>query len=157
MKKIILTVSALAIAGTLAFWGDADAGPGKGQGYKNSKQAVRQADRDDDVTIAVAIDLGSRDIIRDYLRDNYVRNCPPGLAKKHNGCLPPGQAKKRYRIGEYLAHDVEYSAVGRGLLDRLGPPPAGYMYVNVDKDILLISQATKKVVDAVTLLSAVGN
>ena len=20
--------------------------------------------------------------------------CPPGLAKKHNGCLPPGQAKK---------------------------------------------------------------
>jgi hypothetical protein len=23
--------------------------------------------------------------------------CPPGLAKKHNGCLPPGQAKKLYR------------------------------------------------------------
>lgn len=22
------------------------------------------------------------------------RNCPPGLAKKHNGCMPPGQAKK---------------------------------------------------------------
>ena len=21
-------------------------------------------------------------------------NCPPGLAKKHNGCMPPGQAKK---------------------------------------------------------------
>lgn len=24
-------------------------------------------------------------------------NCPPGLAKKHNGCMPPGQAKKYYR------------------------------------------------------------
>ena len=23
--------------------------------------------------------------------------CPPGLAKKHNGCMPPGQAKKLYR------------------------------------------------------------
>ena len=22
-------------------------------------------------------------------------NCPPGLAKKNNGCLPPGQASKR--------------------------------------------------------------
>jgi hypothetical protein len=22
------------------------------------------------------------------------RGCPPGLAKKHNGCMPPGQAKK---------------------------------------------------------------
>ena len=23
--------------------------------------------------------------------------CSPGLAKKHNGCMPPGQAKKLYR------------------------------------------------------------
>jgi hypothetical protein len=22
------------------------------------------------------------------------KDCPPGLAKKDNGCLPPGQAKK---------------------------------------------------------------
>ena len=26
--------------------------------------------------------------------------CPPGLAKKHNGCLPPGQAKKMYNVGQ---------------------------------------------------------
>jgi hypothetical protein len=26
-----------------------------------------------------------------------VGGCPPGLAKKHNGCMPPGQAKKLYR------------------------------------------------------------
>lgn len=26
-----------------------------------------------------------------------VGGCPPGLAKKHNGCMPPGQAKKRDR------------------------------------------------------------
>jgi len=24
-------------------------------------------------------------------------DCPPGLAKKDNGCLPPGQAKKQDR------------------------------------------------------------
>jgi hypothetical protein len=23
------------------------------------------------------------------------KDCPPGLAKKDNGCLPPGQAKKQ--------------------------------------------------------------
>lgn len=28
--------------------------------------------------------------------------CPPGLAKKNNGCMPPGQAKKAYGIGERL-------------------------------------------------------
>ena len=39
--------------------------------------------------------------LRDWRDDNrwgnvagYSNNCPPGLAKKNNGCLPPGQAKK---------------------------------------------------------------
>ena len=27
-------------------------------------------------------------------------SCPPGLAKKGNGCLPPGQAKKLYNVGQ---------------------------------------------------------
>ena len=31
-----------------------------------------------------------------------VGGCPPGLAKKHNGCLPPGQAKKLYNVGQRL-------------------------------------------------------
>jgi hypothetical protein len=38
-----------------------------------------------------------------YDRDNYGyngRNCPPGLAKKHNGCMSPGQAKKRWSRGD---------------------------------------------------------
>jgi hypothetical protein len=26
--------------------------------------------------------------------------CPPGLAKKNNGCLPPGQAKKLFNVGQ---------------------------------------------------------
>jgi hypothetical protein len=42
---------------------------------------------------------------RSYRDDNQRygalgANCPPGLAKKNNGCLPPGQAKKRYGLGE---------------------------------------------------------
>ena len=28
------------------------------------------------------------------------RNCPPGLAKKRNGCLPPGIAKKHFDVGD---------------------------------------------------------
>jgi hypothetical protein len=31
--------------------------------------------------------------------------CPPGLAKKGNGCLPPGQAKKRFAQGQRLERD----------------------------------------------------
>ena len=31
-------------------------------------------------------------------------NCPPGLAKKNNGCQPPGQAKKLYNVGQRLPY-----------------------------------------------------
>lgn len=40
-----------------------------------------------------------------YYRDGryYGSSCPPGLAKKNNGCLPPGQAKKaRWGVGQRL-------------------------------------------------------
>ncbi|URD61020.1 hypothetical protein M8312_00415 [Sphingomonas sp. KRR8] len=29
------------------------------------------------------------------------RGCPPGLAKKHNGCMPPGQARRLNRGDRY--------------------------------------------------------
>ncbi|HYJ81682.1 MAG TPA: hypothetical protein VEW26_02430, partial [Allosphingosinicella sp.] len=32
----------------------------------------------------------------------YDRFCPPGLAKKGNGCLPPGQAKKLFARGQRI-------------------------------------------------------
>ncbi len=28
------------------------------------------------------------------------RSCPPGLAKKNNGCLPPGIAKQSFNVGD---------------------------------------------------------
>ena len=38
-----------------------------------------------------------------------VGGCPPGLAKKHNGCMPPGQAKKLYRIGQRFPRNYGYA------------------------------------------------
>jgi hypothetical protein len=29
-----------------------------------------------------------------------TRSCPPGLAKKNNGCLPPGIAKQHFNVGD---------------------------------------------------------
>jgi len=41
--------------------------------------------------------------------------CPPGLAKKNNGCLPPGQAKKLFARGQR----VPYGYDGLMRYDRL--------------------------------------
>jgi hypothetical protein len=39
--------------------------------------------------------------------------CPPGLAKKHNGCMPPGQAKKFYRGQRWESGYGTYYTYGR--------------------------------------------
>jgi hypothetical protein len=34
--------------------------------------------------------------------------CPPGLAKKNNGCLPPGQAKRQFAQGQRIPGGYNY-------------------------------------------------
>lgn len=74
--------------------------------------------------------------------------CPPGLAKKNNGCMPPGQAKK-YSIGHPLPDDVPFSDLPEELRKALGVPPKGRKYVQVDQDVLLITEGTNLVLDAI--------
>jgi len=90
-----------------------------------------------------------RAAVHDYY-DGQFRGgrCPPGLAKKHNGCMPPGQAKK-WRVGERLPRDVVYYDVPRPLVVQMGAPPSGYRYVRVASDILMIAIGTGLVVDAI--------
>ena len=76
-------------------------------------------------------------------------HCPPGLAKKHNGCMPPGQAKI-WHMGRPLPKDVVIYELPPALVVKIGPPPSGYKYVRVAADVLLIAVGTRMVVDAIT-------
>lgn len=80
--------------------------------------------------------------------------CPPGLAKKHNGCMPPGQAKK-WAIGRVLPAGVVYYPVPQAVVVQIGLPPAGYRYVRVANDILLLAIGSRMVVDAITDLGRI--
>lgn len=94
-----------------------------------------------------------RTFIHDYYADYYRKgHCPPGLAKKHNGCMPPGQAKK-WVIGRPLPRDVVFYDLEPHVLAYLGPPPPGHRFVRVAQDILLIAIGTGMVVDAIDDLS----
>ena len=44
----------------------------------------------------------SRKVYQGHATANYWgnRSCPPGLAKKNNGCLPPGIAKRSFNVGD---------------------------------------------------------
>ncbi len=74
--------------------------------------------------------------------------CPPGLAKKNNGCMPPGQAKA-YVLGRPLPSQVIFYDVPASVSVQIGLPPAGHRYVRVASDILLIAVGTGMVVDAI--------
>jgi Ni/Co efflux regulator RcnB len=90
-----------------------------------------------------------RAAVREYYGKDFSRGrCPPGLAKKHNGCMPPGQAKK-WQIGHSLPRDVIFYRVPQPLVVQIGQPPAGYRYVRVASDILMIAIGTGMVVDAI--------
>ncbi len=74
--------------------------------------------------------------------------CPPGLAKKHNGCMPPGQAKK-WALGQPLPASLIQYPVPGGVIAQIGRAPAGYKYVRVANDILLVALGTMMVMDAI--------
>ena len=82
-------------------------------------------------------------------RSFNVRHCPPGLAKKGPGCLPPGQAKKAYSLGRPLPREVLFYELPAQVAVRLGPPPSGHRFVRVAADILLIAIGTGMVIDAI--------
>ena len=113
----------------------------------------RHSDRDDRPDRRAHFEDRQRVVVREYYVEQFRQGrCPPGLAKKHNGCMPPGQAKK-WQVGRELPREVVYYAVPQTLVVRIGPPPPGYRYVRVDSDILMLAIGTRMVVDAIENLS----
>lgn len=90
-----------------------------------------------------------RTIVHEYYRESWRSGrCPPGLAKRHNGCMPPGHAR-RWEYGRRLPREVVFHDVPPALVVQLGVPRPGHRYVRVGADILLIALGTAIVVDAI--------
>ncbi len=128
--------------------GKGDKAKGRDDGGKGSRQAAR-APRP-----GAYFDDRNRDAVRTYYASagKGGKGCPPGLAKKNNGCQPPGQAKK-WHVGQPLPRDVVFYPVPSQLVVTLPPVPVGHRYVQVAGDILLIAIGSKMVVDGISGLS----
>src|SRR3954449_3863338 len=128
MKRLLI----LAGAGALLAAGPAIAKPGNGHGNGYGHG-------------------GDRGYAGDYGRGHGygIGGCPPGLAKKHKGCMPPGQAKKLYR-GEHFPSGFgirySYRHIPYDLRRRYDLDPydryyysSGYLY-RVDPRTMLVEQ-----------------
>ncbi len=140
MKFARIAFAAVAASCLLAFpaWADKPAWAGKPAHAAAHSSAP-----------ASGFDQDTRRIIGEYYGTMARKGkCPPGLAKKNNGCLPPGQAKK-WAAGQPLPSELKYSRLPPDLLKRLPPPPPEHRYVRIAGDVLLIAIGTRMVIDAV--------
>ena len=150
MKTAVLMQSllALVIGGMLAI-GPVMADKPEWAGKKEKKEKKVKKEKKEKEGKREHFEDRHRVLVREYYGEHYRGGrCPPGLKKKHNGCEPPGKAKK-WKYGYVLPREVVYYEVPRPLVVEIGVPPPGYRYVRVDGDILMITISTRLVVDAI--------
>lgn len=100
----------LAGAAALAFSGQALAKPGNGHGPGQGHRYDNASDYDYGQGHGRGHGHGGR---YDNDRGYGIGGCPPGLAKKHNGCMPPGQARKLARGQRWRSGYGDYYSYGR--------------------------------------------
>ena len=126
---------------------------GRGEGQGHAGEHGRAQEMGPRVNLRLGGYFGEaqrRVVLQDHERMLRAGHCPPGLAKKGTGCMPPGQAHKAYVLGQPLPPGVVYYELPPTLAVRLGPPPAGHRFVRVAADILLIAVGTGMVIDAMS-------
>ena len=162
-RIVALALASLCVAGASIakdHGGHGNSGHGNDQG-KGKHSEVRGAEsRDDrgesgprhrqDVRPGAYFNDEHRTHARQYYSQTYAnaRNCPPGLARKHNGCMPPGQAKK-WAVGQPVPRGVTVYSVAQPVLRQLPPAPYGYRYARIGGNIVLVQQRNNVIVDII--------
>jgi hypothetical protein len=96
----------------------------------------------------IVISERDRDAVYDYYGTRYTPGaCPAGLVKRPDGCLP-GEPRGEWTMGEPLPDDVLSYPLPAVLLGQLTPPPSGYEYNRVGRDVLILHMDTRVVVGA---------
>ncbi len=162
-RILTLAVATLLLAGPALSKGkDDDDHGGKGHG-KHAQKAEGKQHKHDAKEHSKAVKRERKDIqpgsyfndqqrtgVRDYYVQTYsnAKKCPPGLAKKNNGCMPPGQARN-WAVGQPIPRGVTTYAVPQQVIVQLPPAPYGYRYTRIGGDIVLVQQQNNLIVDII--------
>jgi len=168
-RALALLAAALLLASPALAEKPEHAGKGKGADKQSQKQEMKAEKRDDKqrdkaekraekrerkkIKHGAYFNDEHRTHVRQYYTQYYAekRRCPPGLAKKNNGCMPPGQARK-WVVGQPIPAGVAIYSVPRPIIVHLPPAPYGYRYARVGGDIVLIQVQGNIIVDIIQAL-----
>ena len=101
------------------------------------------------IRLAVAVAAG---LVWVGAADAQPRHCPPGLQNKAVPCVPPGQARNAWRVGEPLPRGTRYVIIEDYRRYGLPRPARGTQYVRVDNAVLRIAIETARVVESLTAI-----
>ena len=177
-RLVALAITSLLVAGPALSKGkgDDDHDNGNGNGNGKGKHSQKFEDKDakreakaykkaedkkadkrerKDIQPGTFFNDQQRTVVRQYYVQNYAngKRCPPGLAKKNNGCLPPGQARN-WVLGQPVPRGVTVYSVPQPVILQLPPAPYGYRYARIGGDIVLVQQQNKLIVDIIEGLLA---
>ena len=105
-----------------------------------------------EVRVGATFSERDREVVRDWYGDRarQAGRCPPGLAKKYPGCIPPGQWKKGYRIpSTWSNYYVGYDRLPDFYRDRYEMNP-DYRYMYRDGRVYVIDAITRSIIDVLT-------
>ncbi len=126
---------------------------------KHAEKAERKADKQaekrhrENIKHGAYFDDRQRTYVRQYYTQQYAdgRRCPPGLAKKNNGCMPPGQVRN-WAVGQPIPRGVTVYSVPQPIIVHLPPAPYGYRYSRIGGDIVLVRIQGNLIVDIIQAL-----
>ncbi len=105
-------------------------------------------------TLSMVVPERDRTAVYTYYREEVAAGrCPAGLMKRNNACGAPTAAKQVWKLDQPLPEGVAGEALPAALIAKLSPSPAGYQYLRVDNDILIVGVGTRSVAALVADLS----
>jgi hypothetical protein len=105
-------------------------------------------------TLSMVVPERDRNAVYTYYREEVAAGrCPAGLVKKNNACAASAPAKQAWKMDQPLPDGVAGDALPAALIAKLSPSPAGYQYLRVDNDILIVGVGTRSVAALVADLS----
>jgi hypothetical protein len=88
-----------------------------------------------------------------YRAEIAAGHCPAPLVRNDKACVAPAPAKQVWKLDQPLADGIKAEPPPAALINKLSPSAAGYQYMRVDNDILLVGIGTRVVTAFVADLS----
>jgi hypothetical protein len=146
MRNLLMIAGVAAMAAALPSLADAQGrGKAKGQTGVNVRGNVEAPDR--------WVRRPDGRWVRTPLaqRPAHPHGCPPGLLRQGTGCIPPGQARRLFNVGERLPASFAFARVPPEFRDRITFDP-NLRYHYHDRVVYVVDPRTRLVRSIIDLI-----